>query len=93
MHEITNSLVKLAKEIELNFILIKKLLPLKQKKLVKSVTTISDNYAADIIVCNADIHTVYDKLIPSAKKLKEVDKQERSVPPYFYWGLTRNFLN
>jgi phytoene dehydrogenase-like protein len=38
--------------------------------LVKSVTTISDNYAADIIVCNADIHTVYDKLIPSAKKLK-----------------------
>jgi hypothetical protein len=32
MHEITNSLVKLAKEIELNFILIKKLLPLKQKK-------------------------------------------------------------
>jgi hypothetical protein len=35
MHEITNSLVKLAKEIELNFILIKKLLPLKQKKLGK----------------------------------------------------------
>jgi phytoene dehydrogenase-like protein len=31
MHEITNSLVKL-KKLELNFILIKKLLPLKQKK-------------------------------------------------------------
>jgi phytoene dehydrogenase-like protein len=38
-----------------------------RKNLVKSVTTISDNYAADVIVCNADIHTVYDKLIPSAK--------------------------
>jgi phytoene dehydrogenase-like protein len=54
--------------------------------LVKSVTTISDNYAADIIVCNADIHTVYDKLIPSAKKLKEVDKQERSVPHLSFTG-------
>jgi phytoene dehydrogenase-like protein len=48
--------------------------------LVKSVTTISDNYAADIIVCNADIHTVYDKLIPSAKKIKrKVDKRSSSA--------------
>jgi phytoene dehydrogenase-like protein len=52
--------------------------------LVKSVT-ISDNYAADIIVCNADIHTVYDKLIPSAKKIK-VDKQERSSSALIFTG-------
>jgi phytoene dehydrogenase-like protein len=58
--------------------------------LVKSVTTISDNYAADIIVCNADIHTVYDKLIPSAKKL-EVDKQERSVPHLSFTGIDKEF--
>jgi phytoene dehydrogenase-like protein len=59
--------------------------------LVKSVTTISDNYAADIIVCNADIHTVYDKLIPSAKKLKEVDKQERSSSALIFTGIDKEF--
>jgi phytoene dehydrogenase-like protein len=68
MHEITNSLVKLAKEIGVEFHFNQEVTAIEtEKNLVKSVTTISDNYAADIIVCNADIHTVYDKLIPSAK--------------------------
>jgi phytoene dehydrogenase-like protein len=68
--QITNSLVKLAKEIGVEFHFNQEG-HWNRKNLVKSVTTISDNYAADIIVCNADIHTVYDKLIPSAKKLKK----------------------
>jgi phytoene dehydrogenase-like protein len=72
MHEITNSLVKLAKEIGVEFHFNQEVTAIEtEKNLVKSVTTISDNYAADIIVCNADIHTVYDKLIPSGKKLKK----------------------
>jgi phytoene dehydrogenase-like protein len=86
MHEITNSLVKLAKEIGVEFHFNQEVAIETEKNLVKSVTTISDNYAADIIVCNADIHTVYDKLIPSAKKLKEVDKQERSSSALIFTG-------
>jgi phytoene desaturase len=93
MHEITNSLVKLAKEIGVEFHFDQEVTAIEtDKNIVKSVTTVSDNYAADIIVCNADIHTVYDKLIPSAKKLKEVDKQERSSSALiFYWGIDKEF--
>jgi phytoene desaturase len=93
MHEITNSLVKLAKEIGVEFHFDQEVTAIEtDENLVKSVTTVTDNYAADIIVCNADIHTVYDKLIPSAKKLKEVDKQERSSSALiFYWGIDKEF--
>jgi phytoene desaturase len=93
MHEITNSLVKLAKEIGVEFHFNQEATAIETKNnLVKSVTTTAGNFAADIIVCNADIHTVYEKLIPSAKKLKEVDKQERSSSALiFYWGIDKEF--
>jgi hypothetical protein len=32
------------------------------------------------------IYTVYDKLIPSGKKIKEVDKQERSSSALIFTG-------
>ena len=93
MHEITNSLVKLAKEIGVEFRFNQEVMAIKTaNSLVKSVTTSSDNYLADVVVCNADIHTVYEKLLPSAKKLKEVDKQERSSSALiFYWGIDKEF--
>jgi phytoene dehydrogenase-like protein len=50
--------------------------------LVKSVTTISDNYAADIIVCN--------KIYIPAKK-KKVDKQERSSSALSLLGIDKEF--
>jgi phytoene desaturase len=93
MHEITNSLVKLAKEIGVKFHFNEEVTAIKtDNKLAKSVVTKSGNYEGDIIVCNADIHTVYDKLIPSAKKLETVDKQERSSSALiFYWGIGKEF--
>jgi phytoene desaturase len=93
MHEITNSLVKLAKEIGVEFHFNQEATAIETKNnLVKSVTTTDRNFTADVIVCNADIHTVYEKLIPSAKKLKEVDKQERSSSALiFYWGIDKEF--
>lgn len=93
MHEITNSLVKLAKEIGVEFHFNQEVTAIETAgNLVKSVTTVVGNYPADIVVCNADIHTVYEKLIPSAKKLKEVDKQERSSSALiFYWGIDKEF--
>lgn len=93
MHEITNSLVKLAKEIGVEFHFNQEVIAIgTENNLAKSVTTASCIYAADLVVCNADIHTVYEKLIPSAKKLKEVDKQERSSSALiFYWGVNKEF--
>jgi phytoene desaturase len=93
MHEITNSLVKLAKEIGVKFYFNEEVTAIEtENKLAKSVVTKSGNYEGDIIVCNADIHTVYDKLIPSAKKLETVDKQERSSSALiFYWGIGKEF--
>jgi phytoene desaturase len=93
MHEITNSLVKLAKEIGVKFHFNEEVTAIETgNKLAKSVVTKSGNYEGDIIVCNADIHTVYDKLIPSSKKLEKVDKQERSSSALiFYWGIGKEF--
>jgi len=93
MHQITNSLVKLAKEIGVEFHFNQEVTAIETEySLVKGVTTASDKYDADVIVCNADIHTVYEKLIPSAKKLKEVDKEERSSSALiFYWGIDKEF--
>ena len=93
MHEITNSLVKLAKEIGVEFSFNEEVTGIEtNKNLAKSVLTKSGNYAGDVIICNADIHTVYEKLIPSAKKLAKVDQQERSSSALiFYWGIGKEF--
>jgi phytoene desaturase len=93
MHEITNSLVKLAKEIGVEFHFNQEVTAIAtENNLVKNVITKSANYEADLIVCNADIHTVYEKLIPLAKKLKQVDSQERSSSALiFYWGIDKEF--
>jgi phytoene desaturase len=93
MHEITNSLVKLAKEIGVEFHFNQEVTSIETNdNLAQGVTTASGHYGADIVVCNADIHTVYEKLIPSAKKLKKVDQQERSSSALiFYWGIDKEF--
>jgi phytoene desaturase len=93
MHEITNSLVRLAKEIGVEFHFNQEVNAITTStKLVNGVSTASKEFPADVIICNADIHTVYEKLLPSAKKLKEVDKQERSSSALiFYWGIDSEF--
>jgi len=93
MHEITNSLVQLAKEIGVKFHFNTEVTAIKTiDNLAKSVQTKSDNFKADIVICNADIHTVYEKLLPSVKKLKKVDAQERSSSALiFYWGIGKEF--
>ncbi|WP_088322841.1 1-hydroxycarotenoid 3,4-desaturase CrtD [Polaribacter tangerinus] len=93
MHEITNSLVKLAKDIGVTFLFNQKVKTITTTgKLAKSVITSKNEYTCEIVVCNADIHTVYEKLLPSAQKLKKVDKQERSSSALiFYWGIRKEF--
>ena len=93
MHEITNSLVTLAKELGVTFHFNQEVIKIETaSNLVKEVHTTNATFCSDLVVCNADIHTVYDKLIPSAKKLEAVDKQERSSSALiFYWGIDKEF--
>jgi len=93
MHDITDSLVKLANDIGVEFHFNEEVIAIETNhNIAKSVVTKSGTYSGNIIVCNADIHTVYEKLIPSAKKLKQVDKQERSSSALiFYWGINKEF--
>ncbi len=93
MHEITNSLVKLAKEIGVEFYFNQEVTAIETiGKKAKSVITESGSFEGDVVVCNADIHTVYEKLIPDARKLKQVDSQERSSSALiFYWGIGKEF--
>ncbi len=93
MHEITNCLVKLAKEIGVEFHFNQEVTAIETEgNKATSVVTQLETFAGDLIVCNADIHTVYEKLIPSAKKLEQVDNQERSSSALiFYWGIGKEF--
>ena len=93
MHQITNSLVQLATDIGVEFRFEEEVISIETEgNKAKSVRTKSGNYESDCIVCNADIHTVYEKLIPSAQKLAQVDKQERSSSALiFYWGIGKEF--
>ena len=93
MHEITTSLVELAKEIGVEFRFKEGVISIETEGAkAKSVKTNSGEYIGNVIICNADIHTVYEKLIPSTQKLKEVDSQERSSSALiFYWGIGREF--
>jgi len=61
---------------------------------VKSVAYEGQVLEADVVVSNVDVKTVYDKLLPSSSKLKNVLKQERSSSALiFYWGIDGNFEN
>ena len=49
---------------------------------------------ADYVVCNLDIHFVYEKLLHSDKKPTNILNQERSTSALiFYWGINKTFDN
>jgi phytoene desaturase len=95
MINITNSLYKLAIDIGVNFELdveVNSILVYNKK--VTGVESSLGRQKADVVVCNADIKTVFDKLLPSGKKLKKVLSQERSSSALiFYWGINKSFEN
>jgi phytoene desaturase len=59
------------------------------------VTGVSANgafEAADVVVCNADIRTAYEKLLPQLSKPRTLRKQEPSSSALiFYWGIDGHF--
>lgn len=101
MYSITESLVRLAKDIgvkfHLNHQVEKIILDEKNKKIIglniknkKNNTT--EAYKADVIVSNMDIVGTYNRLLPQIKAPNKLLTQEKSSSGIiFYWGIKKQF--
>jgi len=96
MHEISNSLVELAKDLGVNFYLnteVEKIL-VDEKKQSKGIVSKGKTHFSDIVVCNSDVHFAYRKLMPEQKAPeKTLNKERSSSALIFYWGISKEFKN
>ncbi|MDA9774161.1 phytoene desaturase family protein [Saprospiraceae bacterium] len=92
MSNITGSLVKLAKELGVDFhteSTVEEIL--YERKRVKGVKVKGQAENADIIVSNMDVKFTYEKLL-GQKNTKKLDRREKSSSAViFYWGINRKF--
>ncbi len=93
IYSITESLVKLAKEIGVTF---KLSTPVKEitveNKKIKGVITKDGFQAFDVVISNADIFNTYKNLLPNARKPKKTLSQPKSSSGIiFYWGIKKQF--
>jgi phytoene desaturase len=64
---------------------------IKNKKAI-GVTSVKQNYDADIVVSNMDIFPTYKHLLKDQKHPRKVLEQERSSSALiFYWGIAKEF--
>lgn len=93
MYSITTSLVKLAKEIgvQFNFGMPVREIML-ENKLAKGVKTDHGSERADVVISNMDVYNTYHKLMPSAKKpMRTLSQPKSSSGIIFYWGIKHSF--
>ncbi len=95
MHSITESLVQLAKDLGVKFILNQKVTEIiHDKSKVQGIKIGNETIIADIVFCNSDIRPAYKNLLPKLKIPKQVNKQEPSSSALiFYWGMKKQFDN
>ena len=93
MISITEALVRLAKDLGVEFIFNAKVSKIEiDKDCVKGVYVNDKFYKSGIVVCNSDIKPAYKFLIPEVKKPKKTLSQEPSSSAMiFYWGINFNF--
>ena len=93
MIQITDSLVRLAKESGVTFHFNEAVEEISVKdKQIEGVKTMKGSYASDYVVSNMDISFTYEKLLPNAKHPKKILAQEKSSSVLaFYWGIKKNF--
>ncbi|MFZ6053465.1 1-hydroxycarotenoid 3,4-desaturase CrtD [Halocola ammonii] len=93
MHEISQSLYRLAKEQGINFHFnskVEKIL-LDDKK-AKGVRANGVDHLADVVVSNVDVFSTYKHLLKEARQPKKILSQERSSSAIiFYWGINNEF--
>lgn len=93
MHQITQSLVKLATELGVEFKYNTSVSRIVlESGVARAVLTDSGRHEADIIVSNMDITPTYRKLLPELKAPELILRQERSSSALiFYWGVKKTF--
>ena len=93
MHQITQSLFGLAKQVGVEFRFNEKVQNIiVEGGKAKGVQSQKEQYNSDIVVSNMDIHPTFKKLLPHQKQPKKVLQQERSSSALiFYWGISKKF--
>ncbi|HEY0030321.1 MAG TPA: 1-hydroxycarotenoid 3,4-desaturase CrtD [Bacteroidia bacterium] len=93
MYSITESLVKLAKEIGVVFHFSNPVREiLVENKAVKGVRTDNGNHFCDVVISNMDVYNSYLKLIPDVKRpVQTLEQPKSSSGIIFYWGVKNNF--
>ena len=93
MYAITESLVRLAKELGIKIHLnaaVESIL-LENNK-AKAINVKGENLYFERIVCNMDVNFAYDKLLKKEQKPNSLSKEEKSSSALiFYWGINRKF--
>jgi phytoene desaturase len=93
MHQITQSLFKLAKELGVSFHFNARVEEIiTDKKRTTGAIANGKPIAADYVVSNADVHQTYRRLLPGHKAPEKILKQEKSSSALiFYWGISNTF--
>lgn len=93
MHDISQSLTKLAKDVGIKIQLNTKVNSIKTfKNKARAVVTDSSQVEADIVVCNMDVFSAYQSFLKDLKPPEKTLHQERSSSALiFYWGITKAF--
>jgi len=93
MHEITQSLFRLSKDIGIDFRFAEKVERVTtSNKVATGIVTSKGEYDFETIVSNMDVIPTYHRLLPDHPIPGRVDKQERSSSALiFYWGIEEEF--
>jgi phytoene desaturase len=93
MHDITQSIYKLAVELGVKFHFGQKVDEIvTHRNKVKCIRTGETVHEADIVISNADIHPTYRKLLPKHQHPEKILAQEKSSSALiFYWGINKTF--
>jgi phytoene desaturase len=93
MGDITQSLMKLAKDLGVELFLnhpVDEII--EENKVVKGIRSKDKVFPANLVFCNADVHPAYEHLLPKQKIPSKVEKQEPSSSAMiFYWGIKKQF--
>ncbi|PDH46147.1 MAG: phytoene dehydrogenase [Bacteroidetes bacterium MED-G21] len=93
MHQITKSLVQLAKDLGVKFTFNTKVEEIITKaSKVTGIMTAKGFISSDIVISNADVVSSYRKLLRKQKAPERTLSQERSSSALiFYWGIKKTF--
>jgi len=93
MFQITEALIKQAERLGVIFHMNEPVLKVEHSNgKVSGATTYKGFYEADVVISDVDIHRFYSSLMPDARRLEKIEKEERSSSALiFYWGMNGTF--